>query len=383
MLSYPYNRIRMEDEQYYRRLVQRYCDRTATDEELEVFIKLLDEGKLDVHLKAAMDHDAGITAEDEIDFSAPSKTIRMWPRIVAAAALFLMLSTAGYIVLRKPSPKSSALTAVQQPRHIRPGQYQATLTLTSGKKIVLSKGLSGKLAQEGNTKVMINSAGEVIYIGSGVNGHIGYNTLATTDGEQSPYPLVLPDGTKVWLNSSSSIVFPTSFKGESRQVKIKGEAYFVVAHHPSKPFKVHAGNQVVEDIGTVFNIKSYSDEPAIGTTLIEGAAKVIANGQFRLLTPGQRTLVTPNSISLGKADTEAETAWMSGYFVFHNEDLHSVMRQLARWYEIQVVYDYDPVHITIGGGFAKKRTLSEVLKAFEQSAGLKFRVDGHTVHVIK
>ena len=302
-----------------------------------------------------------------------------WPRMVAAAAILLIMSATAFLFIHELSRQKQL--AQIQPQVILPGHNQATLTLANGKKIVLSKGLSGKLAQQGNTQISVNGASEVVYTGSDVHVEAQFNTLSTAIGEQSPYPLVLADGTKVWLNSNSSITFPTAFNGDSRQVKIIGEAYFEVAHNSSKPFSVKAGNQIVEDIGTVFNINSYGNEPAIRTTLVEGSVRVTANGDAKVLKPGQRSVVTKNSIFTQDSDSEAETAWVGGRFIFHDEELHGVMRQLARWYNIEVIYDYDPGNVSIDGRFSKSRNISQILKAFVQTGAVKFKIKGNVVRV--
>lgn len=308
-----------------------------------------------------------------------SRQPKLWPRIVVAAAILLIISATGYFFIHEPAPQKQM--AQIQPQVIVPGHNQATLTLANGQKIVLSKGLSGKLAQQGNTQISVNGAGEVVYTGSDVQAEVRLNTLSTTTGEQSPYPLVLADGTKVWLNSNSSITFPTAFNGNNRQVQIIGEAYFQVTHNSSKPFTVKAGNQIVEDIGTAFNINSYEDEPAIRTTLVEGSVRVTANGDAKVLKPGQRSVVTKHSIITQASDSEAETAWVGGKFIFHDEELHGVMRQLARWYNIEVIYDYDPGNVSIDGRFSKSRNISQILKAFVQTGAVKFKIKGNVVRV--
>lgn len=369
----------MEEEYYYKLLVQRFTDRTATDEELEVFIKLVNEGKLEAYLTEAMNEEAALIEGDLPTIQPPAKTRTLWPQIAAAASILLTIAAGGYLMLHQPA--TPVKTVQNQVDVIGPGTNQATLILANGQKILLSKGLSGKLAQQGNTQIQVNGASEVVYTQSGATTEIQYNTLSTAAGEVSPYPLVLADGTKVWLNSKSSVTFPTAFAGPKRQVEITGEAYFEVAHNAAKTFTVKAGNQIVEDIGTAFNINSYGDEPIIKTTLIEGSARVVANGSAKVLMPGQRTLVSGNSILLQTADSEAETAWMSGKFIFHDEELHSVMRQLARWYKIDVIYDYNPPNILLGGGFSKARDIAKVLKALEQTGAVKFNIQGHSVHI--
>lgn len=369
----------MEEDQYYKLLVERFTNGTATNKELEVFIKLVNEGKLDASLTDAINEVAGITENDEAAFPTLVKRNRLWPRIAAAASVLLMIAVSAYFILHKKAQQIQVAQA--QPHDIAPGHNQATLTLGNGQKIILSKGLSGKLAQQGNTQIKVNGSEEIVYSGSENSSEVAYNTLSTSKGEQSPYPLVLADGTKVWLNSNSSVTFPTAFAGKTREVQISGEAYFEVVHNAARPFKVKAGNQIVEDIGTSFNINSYGDEPAIKTTLVEGSAKVLANGEFKILKPGQRSIVTKTSVSTQASDSEAEIAWVGGKFIFHDEDLHSVMRQLARWYNIEVVYDYQPTDVSIDGRFSKARNISQILKAFVQTGAVKFKIKGNVVRV--
>lgn len=300
---------------------------------------------------------------------------------MVAAAILLTVCTTGYFLVNKRIPQRQ--TVQIQHQVIVPGRNQATLTLANGQKIILSKGLSGKLAQQGNTQVTVNSNSEVVYTAPNEQTEVEFNTLSTAKGEQSPYPLVLADGTKVWLNSNSSITFPTAFTGNNRMVKIIGEAYFEVKHNASRPFSVKSGNQIVEDIGTTFNINSYADEPGIRTTLVEGAIKVKSNCDAKILKPGQSSMVTKSSIVMQSADTETEIAWVDGKFIFHDEELHGVMRQLERWYNIVVIYEYEPKNVFIDGRFSKSRNISQILKAFVQSGAVNFKIQGNVVRVIK
>jgi ferric-dicitrate binding protein FerR (iron transport regulator) len=310
---------------------------------------------------------------------APANIKPLWPRIAAAAAILFVISTGAYFLLHKPAVVQQ--TAQLQLKGIVPGHNQATLTLANGQKIILSKGLSGRLAQQGNTQINVNGSREVVYSQGGSTAAVMDNTMSTAVGEASPFPLVLADGTKVWLNSKSSIKFPTAFTGNKRDVEITGEAYFEVVHNASNPFTVKAGNQIVEDIGTEFNINSYDDEPNIKTTLVQGSAKVSANGMAKILVSGQHSLVTPQSIVLQTADGEAETAWINNKFVFHSMELHSAMRQLSRWYNINVIYDYNPKEVLLGGRFSNTNNINKLLKAFEQTGAVKFRIEGHNVHI--
>ena len=299
----------------------------------------------------------------------PAKIIRLWPRIAAAASIILAISAGGYFLLHKPAPQQQV--AQTQPHDIAPGHNQATLTLAGGQKIILTKGLNGKLAQQGNTQIQVNSAKEVAYTpAAGANSVIQYNTLSTTKGEVSPYPLVLADGTKVWLNAESSISFPTAFNGKERIVKVTGEALFEVAHNAAQPFKVMAKGQTIEDIGTQFNINAYDDEPAIKTTLIEGSVRV----NQVLLKPGQQSVNAENRIIVKRANIAQVIAWRSGKFLFDQTDLKSVMRQLARWYDLKVVYNGNVANEEFDGGISRDVKLSSVLKVL-QSNDIHFQIN--------
>ena len=371
----------MEDEQYYKLLVQRFADRTATDEELEVFIKLANEGKLDAYLTEAMNRDAGITAADEAKLSTPVKIKPLWPRIAAAASILLALSAGGYFVFHKTAIPQ---TAQSEQHDIAPGHNQATLTLANGQKIVLTKGLNGKLAQQGNTAITVNAGNAIAYQSQSATAEavIQYNTLSTARGEQSPYPLILPDGTKAWLNAASSITFPTAFAGNDRTVTVTGEAYFEVVHNSNKPFRVKIKDQTIEDIGTHFNINGYDDEPVISTTLIEGSVKIYTANASAILKPGQQSNASNGHIKVAQVDADDAIAWKQGYFQFNTDDLESGMRKIARWYNIDVEYKNDAVRKqALAGTISKYSNVSQVLKKMELTGVIHLSLSGHKIIV--
>ncbi len=201
-----------------------------------------------------------------------------------------------------------------------------------------------------------------------------YNTLSAPTGGQ--FQLVLPDGSKVWLNSSSSIRFPTEFSGEERKVELTGEAYFEVAKNPTLPFRVSVSGMYVEVLGTHFNIMAYGDESSIKTTLLEGSVRVTKGSSAKVLTPGQQSKMNlKGDINVVDADLEQVIAWKNGYFQFSSDDIETIMRQVARWYDIKVVYkDKIP-----GGGFSgivsRKNNISRVLKIL-QDGGVQLRWKG-------
>jgi ferric-dicitrate binding protein FerR (iron transport regulator) len=297
-----------------------------------------------------------------------------------------MMSVGAYYLVHKKQPIQ---IAQNQQHDIAPGRNQATLTLAGGQKIILTKGLSGKLAQQGNTLVQVNNANAITYTTSDTetSGPVQYNTMATRRGEQSPYPLVLADGTRVWLNAASSITFPTAFKGTDREVTIKGEVYFEVAHNAAMPFRVRSDGQTVEVLGTHFDINSYDDEQVIKTTLLEGKVKVTAAGdRSAILAPGEQSILSVNTpaqrIKVVRADIDIEMAWRDGMFRFDSTPLSSIMTQVARWYDVDVVYkDEGLKNKTFFAMSTRFANASQLLHNLEQTGEVKFKIDGKKITV--
>jgi len=289
-----------------------------------------------------------------------------WPRLAAAASIIFVLTAAGYFITYKQIPQQ---TTQKKPQEILPGSNQATLTLANGQKLVLTKSLSGKLAQQGNTTVNMNSGGQITYTQKDAAqsqvAKVAYNTLTTKRKEQ--FPLVLSDGTKVWLNSSSSITYPVTFNGKERRVSITGEAYFEVVHNAAQPFRVAVSGQTVEDIGTEFNINAYDDEPIIKTTLINGSVRVAKGIHKAVLKPGQAaiTKLQQEDIQVKEIDVEVSAAWKNGQILFEDEDIQTIMRQVSRWYDVEVVYEGKIPNRRFVGGISRKSNLSSLLKVLE------------------
>ncbi|HEX6431930.1 MAG TPA: FecR domain-containing protein, partial [Niastella sp.] len=278
---------------------------------------------------------------------------------------------------------------------VAPGGNKAILTLGDNSTIVLDSAGNGQLAQQGSSVVSKTKEGELKYE-SGIpagreQSAITYNTLSTPRGGQ--YQLVLPDGSKVWLNAASSVRFPTAFVGNERRVEIKGEAYFEVAtirlHSGQKmPFKVHFSSAdkqgTVEVLGTHFNINAYDDEDEMRTTLLEGKVRTsMVNGQWSILEPGQQAVIHHSQLTIhDNVDIESIMAWKNGLFHFENADIKAVMRQLSRWYDIEVEYKgalkNEPLFIEI----PRNTNLSDVLKVIGSTAGVRLKFEGKKVTVL-
>jgi transmembrane sensor len=373
----------------FSRLFRKYLDGTADETEKNRFFTLADDPAMQAQLRQLAERETytqktGIvlSAEEKQEILKniyalsgiiPLKKQHLWPRIAAAASIVLALSAGGYFLLHKPQPKTETARLIKN--DIAPGHNQATLTLAGGKKIILTKGLSGTLAKQGQT--IINATkNNIIYNAKNKTGdQFSYNTLTTARGEQSPYPLVLADGTKVWLNAESSITFPTAFNQKERIVKVTGEAYFEVAHNAKQPFKVQTAGQTIEDIGTRFNVNAYTDESATRTTLIEGVVKV----NRKLLAPGQQC----DGKTVKQVNASQSIAWKNGDFDFDDDKITTVMRQLARWYDVDVQYEGNLTTEGFNAQISRRQNISVVLKALERTNGVRFKIEGRRVTVMQ
>jgi transmembrane sensor len=273
---------------------------------------------------------------------------------------------------------------------IEAGENKAILTLGDGSKIILDDAKNGILANQGGNSVLKAAEGEVIY--SFINEIIDptiedqqapviYNTIETPKGGK--FQIKLPDGSKVWLNAASSLRFPTVFNGSKRQVELNGEAYFEVSTDKSKIFEVNTRNQVVQVLGTHFNINAYSDEPTVNTTLLEGSVRVsdLRTNISQLLKPGEQSQLSQQIDVINLKDTYEAVAWKAGYFQFDKADIKTVMRQIERWYDVSVVYEGDLPNYRFGGEIERNLSLLQVLKVLEKTK-VHFRLKGREVTVM-
>lgn len=270
------------------------------------------------------------------------------------------------------------------PTDIQPGKEGAILTLADGSQVVLDSLGNGVISTQNGTKVVLKD-GLVAYEPQEKEGAIAYNSIATPKGCQ--FSILLPDGSRVWLNSASTLRYPTAFSGNERRVEVSGEAYFEVAHNAAKPFRVSIGaGTEVEVLGTSFNVNAYANEAAINTTLLEGKVrmKAVDRGEM-LLRPGQQARLLRNNAAGITLETEVDTdkvmAWKNGLFNFDGAGIEEVMRQLERWYDIEVVYEKGVPDIIFGGKLRKDVSLSGVLKSLEESE-VHFRMEGRRLIVL-
>ncbi|HEX3935372.1 MAG TPA: FecR family protein [Puia sp.] len=311
-----------------------------------------------------------------------------WRVTAAAAVLLLIVGSYWYSRSRDNIRQLVAQTAYAD---VVPGGDKAVLTLSNGQTVILDSASDGRVAQQGRSTVVKLANGQLAYEipagrhlpgegGSG-EGAVLYNTLATPIGGQ--YKITLPDGTRAWLNSASSIRYPTSFSGRERRVEITGEAYFEVKDDARAPFVVTTRGIAINVLGTHFNVMAYTEEGPINTTLVEGKVRVSSAKGNVILQPGQKAIagnVEPAIIVL-TADTDKETAWINGFFEFGETDLPTLMRQLQRWYGIQPVYQGKGDGRRFGGRISRSLNLSRVLELLQHN-GLNCKLEGNNLIVL-
>jgi transmembrane sensor len=305
----------------------------------------------------------------------------------SAAAIMILIGTGIYFFAIKKSQTRVELGRTQQQEFkndISPGGNKAILTLGNGSRIILDSFKNGLIAQQGNAKIIKQNSSQLTYNASfDKSTEIIYNTLTTPRGGQ--YQLELPDGTMVWLNAASSIRYPTVFAGKERKVEIAGETYFEVTKNPKMPFIVNINHFAeVEVIGTHFNVMAYGDEPVVKTTLLEGAVKFSMRNAKTILKPGDQAELSPSGDMkvINNANLADVIAWKNGYFQFHRAGTRAVMRQIARWYDVEISYEGNIPEEQLGGRISRNNNASEVLKILEVS-NIHFRIDGKRIIVIQ
>jgi ferric-dicitrate binding protein FerR (iron transport regulator) len=304
--------------------------------------------------------------------------------LVAAAAS--AIAAICFIALYSPVQKNVPLTTgtvnneIKKPTDISPGGNKAILILGDGSSLVLDAVSNGTIATEKNIQIRKLKDGQIDYSLSGKQDVVTYNTLSTPRGGQ--YSITLSDGTKVWLNSSSSLRFPTAFTTSQRKVELTGEGYFEVAKNPARPFKVQVNEMEVQVLGTHFNIMAYQDEAMTKTTLLEGSVRINKNNTSTLLKHGQQIKIKQgeNAGKVEEANIEEAIAWKNGMFYFNGATIEVIMRQLERWYDIDVVYER-AVSEHFNGVISKNVGIAKVFEMLELTGAVHFRIQGKKILV--
>lgn len=320
-----------------------------------------------------------------------SFALRTWGYSISAAAVIVLCL--GILFIQRSKHRFAVTMEIAN--RIPGGSNKAILTLANGRKIVLSDAVKGKLAEEAGVNITKTADGQLIYEikeASEANSNeseitAAFNIISTARGEE--YQVVLPDGSKIWLNAESSLKYPTSFKSKAdRRVELIGEAYFEIAKDKVHPFKVKTKDQEVEVLGTHFNINSYAENGGAKTTLLEGSVKVspLGNGQHVLsersilLKPGEQSVHQTGSINVVQADLEQAVSWKEGWFYYKSTSLENVLREVSRWYNLEVVYQGRIPTDRFTGKVPRNASLGKFIKVLELS-DIKFRIEGRKMLV--
>lgn len=329
-------------------------------------------------------------SQTESELPKVQKLNRPYKRVISIgiAASVLLIAGIGYLKLKNNNTAPDRFVIAKK-YDLPAGTDKATLTLSDGKVIDLNKDAVGRIATEAGIEITKAADGTLVYKALNNGKCAGFNTITTPIGGQ--YAVVLPDGSKVWLNAGSSLKYPTAFAANGRDVTLTGEGYFEVAHMEGPkgrmPFSVtiiknQTQSEKVEVLGTHFNINAYTDEPFISTTLLKGSVKVaLSDNKMALLKPGQMARLGNENIKVQQADTEMAVAWKNGEFVFR-EDLRTAMRKVARWYDVEIVYEETaPVNLMLGGWMSRGTNISEVLNHIQLTGKVHFKLEGRRVIV--
>ncbi len=365
-------------------LLTKYKEGNCTDEEI-AFLEswYLTDNNLPIDLTTEEINNA----KDKVWASLPVhqykvKTHQLWSgfsKLTAAAVVLICLSLGFYFWKSNRSVLPQQVANTQ----ILPGGKKATLTLADGTMVSLAEAGNGKIGNQAGADVFKTADGEISYNAGGESEQptLQYNLLSIPNGGY--YTLTLVDGTKVWLNSASTLKYPTQFNGPDRIVELTGEGYFEVAHRDHQPFKVLTKHQTVEVIGTHFNINAYDDEIITATTLLQGSVKVTTkNGNNKTLVPGKQSRVVGNDITIHIVDTDNAVAWTNNGFHFSNEELSSIMRKISRWYDVEVVCPPAMAEMEFSGSISRATTINQVLKIMEITGTVHFKFEGRRITVM-
>lgn len=310
-----------------------------------------------------------------------NKTAKLWLKIAAVAAALAIVCTAVYFFSYKPEQVPVAVTVAVQ--DVKPGDFGATLTLANGKKISLANASKGEIGRESGIVITKSGDGRLVYeINENVSDPNASNTLSTAKGET--YQVRLPDGSLVYLNAASSLTYtPSLIENGKRVVKLTGEGYFEVAKDKQHPFVVKTDRQEVEVLGTHFNISSYPDDEAEKTTLLEGSVKLSAAGSSKVLKPGQQAKLLDGKIQINETDPDLAVAWKNNEFVVESERIETIMKMIARWYNVEVIYVGEKTRQRFSGSVSRFDKMSKVLEIVESTGEAHFKIQGRTVYVSK
>ena len=358
----------------------------SSDDNMLLFEELTDEKNIEANLawmdKTSTEKNLQLTKK-KIEFTPEHKNLitKKWFYNIAASVILLVAAFGIYKIINNKQSKETSIAKIDQ-TGIQPGSNKATLTLSNGSVIDLVSTPNGLIKGDNRTIINKSKDGEILYNDSGSsNSEANYNTLTTPKGGQ--YKVQLPDGSQVWLNAASSLKYPTSFSGTERNVELNGEGYFEIAKDKTKPFKVKLGDgSEVKVLGTHFNIMAYENEKSRDVTLLEGSVQITKGNNEQSLIPGQQgRIISSKIILINSADTGQVTGWKNGQFIFHDADIQSIMRQVARWYDVDIKYETTNTQ-HFNATISRKEPVLKLLHILEETGQIHFKTENKIIYVL-
>lgn len=305
---------------------------------------------------------------------------RLWFRVTVAASVLFVTGLTYWLtfVTQNTDGTTQDISHVKKNNDIEaPKTTKATITLADGSIVSID---SLTALSQNDVQLSKTADGKIIY--KGKTNKIAYNTLNNPRGSKV-IDMILSDGSHVWLNAGSSVTYPIAFAANERNVSITGEAYFEVVHNVAMPFTVRKGETTITVLGTHFNVNAYDDETETRITLLEGAVRVSNRNSEELLKPGQQARVSSGIKVIDDADMEQVTAWKNGRFYFNNTDIKTIMRQISRWYNVEIVYEGEPAETLLGGVVSRKENVSHLLKILEATGKVHFTIEGEKIIITR
>jgi len=358
----------------------------SSDDNMILFEELTDERNIEANL-AWMDkvntEESLKSIKRKIEFTSEHKNLKTnkWFYSIAASVILLIGAFGIYKIINNKQSKQPPI-AINDQSGIQPGSNKATLTLSNGSVIDLVSAPNGLIKGDSGTIINKSKDGEILYNDSStISSAASYNILTTPKGGQ--YKVQLPDGSKVWLNAASSLKYPTAFATSERIVELNGEGYFEITKDRTKPFKVKlADGSEVKVLGTHFNIMAYENEKSKDVTLLEGSVEITKGNDEQNLTPGQQgRIVSSKIILVNAADTDEATGWKNGQFIFHDADIQSIMRQVARWYDVDIKYESTNTQ-HFNATISRKEPVLRLLHILEETGQIHFKTENKTIYVL-
>lgn len=356
----------------------------SSDENMLLFEELTDEKNIEANLawmdKTSTEESLELTKK-KIKFIPEHKNLKTkkWFYSIAASVILLISAFGIYKIINNKQSKQASIAKIDQ-TGIQPGGNKATLTLSNGNVIDLVSTPNGLIKGDSGTIINKSKDGEILY-NDNSSSAANYNILTTPKGGQ--YKIQLPDGSLVWLNAASSLKYPTAFKGTERNVELNGEGYFEITKDKTKPFKVKlADGNEVKVLGTHFNVMAYEDEKSKDVTLLEGSVQITRNNDVQKLIPGQQGRITSTKIILvNAADTDQVTGWKNGKFIFQDADIQSIMRQVARWYDVDVKYETNSSQ-HFNATISRNEPVLRLLHILEETGQIHFKIENKSIYVL-